>query len=61
MTNVTTIDMLTPTQTCDRLHLTEGALLGLVNQGQLAAYNLGGNIRFKTIDVAAASRNLIAA
>ena len=61
MTNATAIDMLTPAQTCDQLHLTEDALLGLVNDGRLAAYNLGGSIRFKTLDVAATSRTLIAA
>ena len=61
MQTTTAIDMLTPAQTCSQLRLTEEALLNLINAGELPAYNLGGNIRFKVLDVAAANRQLIAA
>jgi hypothetical protein len=47
----TSIDMVTPAQVCTLLCLDERDLLDMVNQGQLAAYNIGGEIRFKTIDV----------
>ena len=49
----TAIDMLTPTQVCDELHLDEASLLDLVNRGHLAAYDLGGHIRFRATDVVA--------
>ena len=56
-----TIDMLTPAQTCSQMSLDEQGVLHLVNTGRLAAYNLGGNIRFRASDVATCSRRLIAA
>jgi len=52
------IDMFTPAQTCEFLRLDDGAVLDLVNQGRLAAYNLGGHIRFKTSDVRATAHML---
>ena len=56
-----TIDMLTPAQTCSQMSLDEQGVLDLVNTGRLAAYNLGGNIRFRASDVAACARRLVAA
>ena len=49
----TAVDMLTPTQVCVELGLDEVGLLDLVNHGHLAAYDLGGNIRFRARDVVA--------
>ncbi|MBT5756251.1 MAG: helix-turn-helix domain-containing protein [Acidimicrobiaceae bacterium] len=57
----TSIDMYTPTQTCDQLVVSEAALLDLVNSGRLGAHNLGGNIRFKVADVHATAAELAAA
>lgn len=61
MNTATPIDMLTPTQTAARLELDDDALLALVNGGRLPAYDLGGSIRFKAVDVAACARRLVAA
>lgn len=47
------VDMLSPQQTCRALHIDERALLAMVNDGQLAAYRLGGVIRFRAGDVGA--------
>lgn len=57
----TKIDMFTPAQVGEQLQLDDDAILRLVNSGTLAAYNLGGAIRFKKVDVAAAARQLLAA
>jgi len=56
---MTSVDMFTPAQTCEFLRLDDTALLGLVNQGRLAAYDLGGHIRFKASDVRATARLLM--
>ena len=56
-----TIDMLTPAQTCHRMRLDEQSVLDLVNSGQLRAYNLGGHIRFRAADVTTCARRLVAA
>lgn len=61
MHTTTAIDMLNPAQTCERLSLDEQALLVMVNSGRLAAYNLGGHIRFKLCDVVATGEQLVAA
>lgn len=53
MSRPSRIDMLTPAQARDRLALPETAVIDLVNRGQLAAYRLGGDIRFKAADVRA--------
>lgn len=53
MPNLTTIDLMNPAQTCQHLGLTEQGLLDLANRGDLAAYNIGGEIRFRTLDVLA--------
>ncbi len=55
------IEMLTPAETGARLGLDDHALLDLVNAGRLPAYNLGGSIRFKVVDVNHACAELIAA
>lgn len=55
------IDMLTPAQACDRLALGEHDLLASVNRGDLAAYDLGEGIRFRTADVQRLADNLVAA
>ena len=57
----TSIDMYTPAQTCSELAVSAVGLLDLVNTGRLAAYNLGGNIRFKVVDVHAAAAQLVSA
>jgi len=48
------IEMVSPAQVCTQLCLDEQRLLDMVNDGQLAAYDFGGEIRFKTLDVVAA-------
>lgn len=58
---LSTIDMLDPAQTCRRLSLDERGVLQLVNSGRLPAYNLGGQIRFRVVDVASCKRELVAA
>lgn len=57
----TAIDMLTPAQTRTKLHVDDAALISLVNDGRLPAYNLGEGIRFRALDVAALDRQLVAA
>ena len=47
------IDLVGPSQACAQLGTDDDGLLKLVNQGQLPAYNLGGNIRFRLTDVLA--------
>ena len=61
MQTTTAIDMLDPAETCERLRLDDKGLLDLVNGGRLAAYDLGGNIRFKVADVVAVGDRLVAA
>jgi len=56
----TSIDMLDPTQTCERLALAPAGLLDLVNRGELAAYDLGDGIRFRTTHVDALTNQLLA-
>ena len=51
---ITSIDMVTPAQVCTQLCLDEHDLLDMVNHGKLAAYDIGGEIRFKAIDVVTA-------
>ena len=58
MRPITPIDMVTPDEVCTRLCLDEQRLLEMVNQGQLVAYNLDGEIRFKTLDVVTAIARL---
>lgn len=61
MKTATPIDMLDPAQTAAELRIDGQALLDLVNDGRLPAYDLGGNIRFKVVDVVACARQLVAA
>ncbi len=49
---ISAIDMFTPAQVCRELVIGESELLDMVNDGRLPAYNLGGHIRFKVVDVA---------
>ena len=58
---MSSLDMYTPTQTCAELAISEVVLLDMVNSGRLGAYNLGGNIRFKVLDVHAAANRLATA
>ena len=51
MRTATSIDMFTPAQASHKLEIDDQALLALVNSGQLPAYNLDGQIRFKIADV----------
>jgi hypothetical protein len=54
------IDMFTAAQTGDRLSLDDSGVLDLVNGGHLPAYNLGGSIRFRVVDVSACRDALVA-
>jgi len=49
----TTIDLLTPAQTCRLLDIRDRDLLAAVNDGSLPAYNLDGSVRFRRTEVAA--------
>ena len=53
--SIASIDMFTPARTCELLDLDEAGVIELVNQGHLPAYNIGGEIRFKVVDVLAAT------
>lgn len=57
----TAIDMYTPHEACQSLQADETALLDLVNNGRLPAYNLGGAIRFRVSDVRTLANALVAA
>jgi len=59
--SLTPIDMLTPAQTCDQLGVDEQHMIEMVNGGKLAAYKLGDNIRFKSLDVLRVARLLAVA
>ncbi len=48
------IELLTPVEAGLQLQLSADALLDVVNRGLLPAYDLGGHIRFRATDVAAA-------
>jgi len=54
------IDLLTPQEVQRRLAMSDDALILLVNRGALAAYNLGGNLRFRSGDVQALETQLSA-
>lgn len=45
------IDLVGPLEACEMLVVDEATLLELVNDGQLAAYRLGGHIRFRSTDI----------
>lgn len=55
------IDLCTPAQACAALRLDEAAVVGLINKGELAAYNLAGSIRFKVADIKTVGAALTAA
>jgi len=61
MNKTTAIDMFTPEQARLHLGVADDVLLTMINNGQLAAYNLGGNIRLKVSDVQATAALLAAA
>ena len=48
----TAIDMLNPAETCAELQVDECQLLELIEQAKLAAFDLGGEIRFRHCEVA---------
>ena len=50
------IDLVGPLEACEMLVVDEDELLGLVNSDQLAAYRLGGHIRFRSRDVVSLAR-----
>lgn len=54
------IDMLNPVQVCERLALSRDGLRDLVNNGTLAAYDLGDGIRFRAAHVQTLATSLIA-
>jgi len=51
-TQISTIDLLAADEVQRRLAMSESALRLLVNSGALAAYNVGGNVRFRAADIA---------
>lgn len=55
------MDMVTPTVAGERLRLDSAALLDVVNRGLLPAYDLGGVIRFRAVDVAAVAKEFATA
>lgn len=56
----TSIEMLTPLEAGLRLQLDADALLAVVDRGLLPAYDLGGHIRFRALDVARVAREFAA-
>ena len=60
MTSVYDIDLVSPEAVLELLGIGEAELLGLVNAGRLAAYDLGGAIRFRAIEVAELTAELVA-
>ena len=55
------IDLIDPAAACVELQIDEPELLELVNGARLAAYELGGEIRFRACDVTALARRLTSA
>ena len=45
------IDLVGPLEACEMLVVDEARLLELANSGRLAAYRLGGHLRFRSTDV----------
>lgn len=60
MTSVYDIDLVSPEAVLELLGIGEAELLGLVNAGRLAAYDLDGVIRFRAIEVAELTAELVA-
>jgi hypothetical protein len=54
----TAIDMLNPAETCAELQVDECQLLELIEHAKLAAFNLGGEIRFRYREVSALTTQL---
>ena len=48
-----TIDLVGPCEACDMLVVDDDDLLDMVNARKLAAYRLGGHVRFRSTEVAA--------
>ena len=48
-----TIDLVGPCEACDMLVVGDDDLLDMVNARKLAAYRLGGHVRFRSTEVAA--------
>ena len=57
----TRIDLCDAADACRELGVDELVLLGLIDRGDLAAYRIAGEIRFRTAEVSALARSLIAA
>ncbi|MCE2524774.1 MAG: helix-turn-helix domain-containing protein [Acidimicrobiia bacterium] len=53
------IDLVGPLEACEMLVVDEAQLLDLANGGQLAAYRLGGHIRFRSADVRSLARSCL--
>lgn len=53
------IDLVGPLEACDMLVVDEAQLLDLANGGQLAAYRLGGHVRFRSVDVLNLARSCL--
>lgn len=51
------IDMISPSQACAALQVSEQSLLAMVNSGQLAAYRFNNSIRFRQTDVEASANH----
>ncbi len=53
------IDLVGPLEACDMLVVDEPELLDLVNGGRLAAYRLGGHVRFRSTEVLSLARSCL--
>lgn len=53
------IDLVGPLEACEMLVVDEARLLELVNVGRLAAYRLGGHIRFRSTDIRDLARTFL--
>ncbi len=53
------IDLVGPLEACEMLVVDEPELLDLVNGGRLAAYRLGGHVRFRSTEVLSLARSCL--
>lgn len=53
------IDLVGPLEACEMLVVDEARLLELANSGRLAAYRLGGHLRFRSADVLSLARSCL--
>ena len=53
------IDLVGPLEACEMLVVDEPELRDLVNGGRLAAYRLGGHVRFRSTEVLSLARSCL--